>query len=218
MKHKSFTVLRVEFMPHLRHFVLLDRDGTLIVHRPYLCDPQEVELLPEAVTGLKFMRRLGLGLILMTNQSGIGRGYFTVEQMHSVHDRLRQLLAVEGLELDDIYYCQHAPSEGCGCRKPAIGMVTQAAAKWGFDPREAFVIGDADGDMKMAIAVGAVPIRVISAEHVARSPREGVVALTEVKNLVQAAGVIERYLSSRSRTTHSDKTTDCEIQGEHGRN
>lgn len=125
-----------------RRFVLLDRDGTLIVDRHYLADPQGVELLPGVGAGLRQMRELGLGLVVITNQSGVGRGYFTLEQVEQVHQRLGQLLAVEQVQLDGIYSCPHTPADGCSCRKPATGLVEKAASELDFEPQSCFVVGD----------------------------------------------------------------------------
>ena len=97
-----------------KRFVILDRDGTVIVERHYLSDPAQVELLPNAVEGLRHMRELGFGLVLVTNQSGIGRGYFSEAQLTQIHDRLRAALKAEGLTLDGIYYCP------CWCYRKSL--------------------------------------------------------------------------------------------------
>ncbi|MCU0961543.1 MAG: HAD family hydrolase [Pirellulaceae bacterium] len=175
-------------------FVLLDRDGTLIVKRPYLCDPRAVELLPRAAEGLRAMRRLGWGLIVATNQSGIGRGFFTWEQAAAVHARLRELLNAEGLFLDDIFLCPHTPEEQCRCRKPAPGMVYDAAAAWGFDPRASIVIGDAACDVRLGRAVGAFTIRTVQTASAVAHGLEDAVADETVRDLVEAAAVVERHM------------------------
>lgn len=181
-------------------FVLLDRDGTLIVRRPYLCDPHAVELLPRTVEGLHSLRRLGLGLILITNQSGIGRGYFTLEQVVAVHDHLRHLLGAAGVVLDDIFLCPHAPEDGCRCRKPSPGMVHDAAAVWGFDPRESFVIGDAACDMELGKVVGATTIRTVQDHNVLPLDPELISPDETVRDLVEAAAVVERRLQCVQRS------------------
>ena len=94
-----------------RRFVLLDRDGTIIADRHYLSDPAGVALLPGAAAGLRQLRQLGLGLAVITNQSGVGRGYFTAEQVDQVHRRMARLLEDEKVFLDGIYFCPHAPAE-----------------------------------------------------------------------------------------------------------
>ena len=101
-----------------KRYVLLDRDGTIIVDKHYLADPAEVELLPGAAKGLRQIQRLGYGLILITNQSGVGRGKFTTETVDAVHEELVRQLKCEGINLDGIYYCPHVPEDDCNCRKP----------------------------------------------------------------------------------------------------
>ncbi len=135
--------------------ILLDRDGTLIAERNYLADPDQVELLPNAVAGLLRMQRWGCPLILITNQSGLGRGYFTQSQLDAVHARMRQMLETAGVKLAQIYVCPHAPDETCTCRKPLTGLVEQAVADWRFDPRAAVMIGDKACDVDLGLNVGA---------------------------------------------------------------
>lgn len=135
--------------------VLLDRDGTIIVEKEYLSDPAGVELLPGAAAGLRALRALGCLLAVVTNQSGVGRGYYTLDTMHAVNRRMAELLAREGIVLDGIYFCPHAPGSGCACRKPLPGMGLQAARELGFEPRDAVIIGDKLVDLGLAGAMGA---------------------------------------------------------------
>lgn len=143
-----------------RRFVMLDRDGTIIAERHYLSHPDQVELLPGSASGLRTMRDLGCGLLVLTNQSGIGRGYFDVGMLVRVHDRMKELLAAEGVELDGIYYCPHTPEQGCDCRKPATGLALLAAAEHGFDPAMGFVVGDKRCDVDLGRNIGARSILV----------------------------------------------------------
>ena len=151
-----------------RRFVVLDRDGTINFERDYLSSPDQVELLPHACEGLRAMRALGLGLVVVTNQSAVGRGYFDLARLEEIHARLRELLAREGVELDGIFVCPHTPSDGCECRKPLPGLLQRAAAELGFSPRECFVIGDKPCDIDLGKAVGATTVLVrtgYGAEH-----------------------------------------------------
>jgi D-glycero-D-manno-heptose 1,7-bisphosphate phosphatase len=141
-------------------FVVLDRDGTIIRERNYLADPDGVELLPGAGAALLRLRMLGFGLIVVTNQSGVARGYFDQDRLNEIHDRMRALLAVEGAELDDIDYCPHRPEDACGCRKPATGMIERASRRLGFDPARCIVIGDSVCDIELGRAIGATTILV----------------------------------------------------------
>ena len=144
----------------MKRFVLLDRDGTINFERHYLSDPEQVELLPNASEGLAELRRLGLGLIVVTNQSGVGRGMFDEARLNVVHDRLRGLLAASGAEIDGIVCCPHHPDEGCGCRKPLPGLIGLAARQYGFEPAASFVIGDKPCDIDLGRAVGATTLLV----------------------------------------------------------
>jgi D-glycero-D-manno-heptose 1,7-bisphosphate phosphatase len=139
---------------------LLDRDGTLILERHYLSDPEGVELLPGAAEGLRRLRSLGFALVVVTNQSGLARGLFDAERLAQIHARLTFLLKQEGVILDGIYVCPHLPTDGCWCRKPRPGLVERAAARHGFDPAASIVIGDKACDVELGRAVGARSILV----------------------------------------------------------
>jgi D-glycero-D-manno-heptose 1,7-bisphosphate phosphatase len=140
--------------------VFVDRDGTICFDRHYLSDPNGLELIPTVAEGIKRLNDAKLPVIVVTNQSGVRRGYFTEETLKTVHDRMRQILASHGAKIDDIFYCPHRPDEGCKCRKPAPGMLTQAKDKHGLDLTRSFVIGDRMMDVGMAHAVGAKGILV----------------------------------------------------------
>ena len=138
-----------------RRFVLLDRDGTIIPERHYLADPSLVELLPGVAEALRRLQRMGLGLAVLTNQSGIGRGLFDNARLDQIHGRLRTLLAAEDVLLDGIYYCPHLPEDHCSCRKPETGLVEHAARELGFDPTASFMVGDKPCDIDLGRRVGA---------------------------------------------------------------
>ena len=140
--------------------MVLDRDGTIIFERHYLSDPSEVQLLPGSAAGLRSMRELGLGTIVITNQSAIGRGMINEAQLDLIHKRFCELLEQEGVFLDGIYFCPHLPEEGCDCRKPAPALLRSAAQELNFDPGESFVIGDKVCDIELGRRVGATTILV----------------------------------------------------------
>ncbi len=143
-----------------RRFVLLDRDGTINVEIDYLSDPAQLRLYPGVAQALRRLGELGFGLVVVTNQSGVGRGYFDLAAVDRVHARLGELLAEEGVRLDGIYVCPHPPDGDCRCRKPRPGMIEQAVAEFGFDASQCFVIGDKAADVQLAEAVGATGILV----------------------------------------------------------
>jgi D-glycero-D-manno-heptose 1,7-bisphosphate phosphatase len=138
-----------------RRFAVLDRDGTIIVERGYLSDPEQVELIPGAANGLRQLSKMGLGLVVITNQSGISRGLFDQERLDLIHRLLHELLDAEGVYLDGIYFCPHLPEANCPCRKPEPGLLELAAKELDFDPQASFVIGDKACDIGLGRRVGA---------------------------------------------------------------
>ncbi|GAA1587814.1 HAD-IIIA family hydrolase [Kribbella sancticallisti] len=150
--------------------VLFDRDGTLVRDVPYNGDPDRVELFPQARQAVERLRTAGLQLGVVTNQSGIGRGLLTAEQVAGVNRRIDELLG----PFNTWQVCPHAPDEGCACRKPAAGLVLAAAAELGVPPGQVLVIGDIGADVEAAQAAGArsvlVPNRRTRTEEVLAAP------------------------------------------------
>lgn len=178
-------------------YVLLDRDGTINVERHYLSDPDEVELLPSAAAGMRRMRELGLGLVIVTNQSGVGRGYFDEGRLAEIHARLLELLAAESVVVDAIYSCCDHPDHAGPQRKPNTGMIEDAVHDFGFDPSAAFVVGDKACDVQLGRNVDATTVLV----------RTGYGRQTEaagecrpdhvVDDLLEMADVVENELANR---------------------
>jgi D-glycero-D-manno-heptose 1,7-bisphosphate phosphatase len=152
-----------------RRLALIDRDGTIIVDKVYLSDPDGIEFAPGAVEGLRLLRDAGFALALITNQSGIARGLFDVATLERIHDRLKSMLAAEGLQFKAIYFCPHGPDDGCDCRKPKPGMLRKAMRELGFKPDEVVVVGDSDADMGAAEAAGVAGVRAPAAGGTASS-------------------------------------------------
>lgn len=134
--------------------VLLDRDGTVILDKHYLSDPAGVELLPGSVEGLRELASAGMRLFIVTNQSGIGRGYFSEQDYHACHAAMEALLRAEGVTLDGSVFCPHAPEEQCACRKPSAGMWRSLAARHGLDPARTAMIGDKADDIAFGRRAG----------------------------------------------------------------
>ncbi len=126
----------------MKRAVFLDRDGTLNVERKYLCDPDKLELFPQAGRALKRLQDAGFLLVVVTNQSGIGRGYYTEADMHRVNSRMRALLAEDGVKIAGIYYSPEAPGEPSQTRKPLPGMLLAARDEFGIDLPASYMIGD----------------------------------------------------------------------------
>ena len=142
--------------------VFLDRDGTLIVNRHYGSDPDGIELFDGVVEGLLELRAAGYKLVLVSNQSGVARGYFDEAAVARMHDRLQRMLDRHGAALDGIEYCPHHP-EGdtppydveCACRKPAPGLLRRAARKHGVDLSASWMVGDIEADVEAGRRAGA---------------------------------------------------------------
>jgi D-glycero-D-manno-heptose 1,7-bisphosphate phosphatase len=134
--------------------VLLDRDGTLIKDKHYLADPAGVELLSGAAEGLRVLCRAKLSLFVVTNQSGIGRGYFSEAEYHACHAALERLLRREGVTLAGSAFCPHAPEEGCACRKPGLAMWETLAGSFGLAPSRAAMVGDKEEDLLFGLNAG----------------------------------------------------------------
>jgi histidinol-phosphate phosphatase family protein len=181
-----------------RRVALLDRDGTVIAERRYLATPDGVELLPGAAEGLRRLAGLGVGLVVVTNQSGLSRGYFDRPTLDAINQRMRELLAAAGVTLDALYVCPHTEDDGCDCRKPRPGLVRRAAAELDFDPAEAFVLGDKACDVDLGRAVGATTF-LLRTGYGGRMPAEVQArAHYVVDDLAQAAEVIAAIVRRQS--------------------
>jgi HAD superfamily hydrolase (TIGR01662 family) len=150
--------------------VLLDRDGTLVVDVPYNGDPARVVPMPGAREAVARLRAAGIGLGVVSNQSGIGRGLLDPEQVDAVNARIEVLLG----PLGPWAICPHGPDERCGCRKPEPGLVHDAAERLGVAPARCAVIGDIGADVEAARAAGArailVPTSATRLEEIAAAP------------------------------------------------
>jgi len=134
--------------------LFLDRDGTLMYDNGYPNKPEQVKLLPGVCETLRIAHELGFKLIMVSNQSGIGRGLVTPEEAMQVQSRLEELLAQKGVALDAVYSCPHAPADRCGCRKPSPQMVLQAKTDLGVIPGDSMMIGDKISDIQAGKAAG----------------------------------------------------------------
>ncbi|HZA79288.1 MAG TPA: HAD-IIIA family hydrolase [Acidimicrobiales bacterium] len=139
--------------------VLCDRDGTLIADVPYNGDPARVGALPGVAGGLARLRAAGVKLAVVSNQSGVARGLLTTDQVEACNARVAELLG----RFDLMLWCPHGPGEGCDCRKPAPGMVVEAALRLGVPVPRCAVVGDIAADMEAARAAGAVGVLVPNA-------------------------------------------------------
>ena len=158
--------------PRRRPYAILDRDGTLIVERNYLTDPDGVELIEGVPEALRTLEALGVVPVVVTNQSAVGRGYMDLDRLAQIHGRMEALLEAEGVGVAGIYACPHHPDAACACRKPGTALVEQAARDLDFDlSSPGFVIGDAPVDLELGRALGATRILVRSGHGSATEAR-----------------------------------------------
>lgn len=149
--------------------VFLDRDGTVSEEADYLDNADMLRLLPRAAEAIRLINESGLLAVIVTNQSGIARGYFTEAVLNEIHNRMELLLKAEGAHVNGIYYCPHHPEVGlpeyvldCDCRKPRTGMIARAAEELKIDVRSSYVVGDKIIDIELAHKAGARGILVMT--------------------------------------------------------
>lgn len=131
--------------------VFFDRDGTLNHDTSYIKSPQDFVLFPDAVTSVKQCNDAGLRVMVVTNQSGLARGYFSQKDLDEIHQYMREQFRVGGAWIDDIFMCPHHPDENCWCRKPNPGMIEQAGARYPLDLNKSYVVGDKYIDVELAV-------------------------------------------------------------------
>ena len=160
--------------------VFLDRDGTIIEDVSYLSRPEQVELLPGAAEAIARINAALVPVVIVTNQSGIDRGYYSLADYERTEQRLTELLAERGARIDATYYCPHGPEENCSCRKPGSLLFERAAADLGFDLSKALLIGDRLRDIEPGVISGAngvlVPTATTPPDEVERARKSARVA------------------------------------------
>ncbi|MDH3270074.1 MAG: HAD family hydrolase [Gemmatimonadota bacterium] len=139
-----------------RPAVFLDRDGTIIAEKAYLADPDGVALIPGAAEAMKALRDAGYAIVVVTNQSGIARGLYSLDDYHAVAARLEEVLAGRGMIPDETHFCPHHPDQSgpCDCRKPETGMYTRAGANLRLDYASSYFVGDKITDVLPARSLG----------------------------------------------------------------
>lgn len=144
-----------------RHVLFLDRDGVINVDVGYLSDPAQLEFIPGAIEAMKEAQTRGYDIIVVTNQSGVARGYYTEEDVQALHAEMSRRLETEGVKILAYYYCPHHPegtvetyTKACDCRKPNPGMLTKAIEEWNVDVDSSFLVGDKPSDVQAAEAIG----------------------------------------------------------------
>lgn len=170
--------------------IVLDRDGTIVVDRHYLSSPEDLQFEPGAEVGLRRMVKMGYRLIVITNQSGVARGFFSPARLEEIHVRLRAMLDSIGAPLEAIYACPHSPEAGCECRKPRLGLMQRAAQELGFEMSRSIVIGDKDSDVEFGHRAGATTILIreprLRSESTTLRPDYAVANLTEAADIISS--------------------------------
>ena len=156
-----------------RPAVFLDRDGTINEDRGYIGDPDDVVLIKGAAEAIRRLNGLGIPVVVITNQSGIGRGYYTEAGLQAVNKRLEELLGEKGAHVEAIYFCPHRPDENCECRKPGTKLLEKAAEEHCIDLRRSVMVGDKVSDLELARRVGMRRVLVLTGY--------GEIALEEVR-------------------------------------
>jgi len=176
--------------------IFLDRDGTLIEERGYLGDLSQISVFPYSAPALLDLRAAGYALVVVTNQAGVARGFFDEAFVRTAHEALDRMLRAQGVVIDGYYYCPHHPAgvvEGyrrdCRCRKPAPGMIEDAARDLGLDVARSWVIGDKWLDVELAVRAGARGVLVRTGYGAASesAPPPGVEPAAVVDDLGEAA-------------------------------
>lgn len=144
-----------------RNVLFLDRDGVINVDVGYLSDPAQLEFIPGSIEAMKEAQTRGYDIIVVTNQSGVARGYYTEEDVQALHAEMSRRLDAEGVHILAYYYCPHHPEgtveaykKACDCRKPNPGMLTKAIEEWHVDIDGSFLVGDKPSDVEAAESIG----------------------------------------------------------------
>ncbi len=174
--------------------VFLDRDGTINEEVGYLRDPALLRLIPGAAEGIRALNQAGFKVVVITNQSGLARGYFSLATLEEIHRELERQLASHGARIDAIYFCPHHPEEGCLCRKPRSGLIERAVRELDLDLSQAYVVGDRHLDLLLARNIGAKGVLVLTGygreELSLCLPKMGLFPDILAKDLKEAAGLI----------------------------
>jgi D-glycero-D-manno-heptose 1,7-bisphosphate phosphatase len=205
----------------IRRAVFLDRDGVICREEGYLSDPVQMRLLPGAADAICLFNQNSLAAVVVTNQSGVARGFFSEETVVAVNRAMKERLGEQGARLDAVYYCPHHPEgavekyrKACDCRKPATGLLQQAAHEFALDLKRSYLVGDKLSDMDCAGRAGATGILVLTGYGAAECRRidrtAGVNPAFIAADLLEAA----RWILTDIRF-HNHEDIDC--QAERGR-
>lgn len=140
----------------MRPAIFLDRDGTINVEVNYLYRPEDLQVIPGVPDAIRRLNHAGLFVVVMTNQAGIARGFYSIEEMHALHEHLNVVLKQHDAQVDAWLFCPHHPdfTGPCACRKPAPGMLLEAALRYDLDLGQSWLVGDSVGDLGAGATAG----------------------------------------------------------------
>lgn len=176
--------------------VFLDRDGTINKDVGYLNNPNELVFIRGAKTGVRILKKKGFLVFVVTNQSGVARGYITLDALSRINGKLYNEFRKEGISIDGIYYCPHHPEDNCDCRKPRPKMVKDIAREYKIDLKNSFFIGDKPSDIKTGKNAGCKTVLTSKDTAVLREDSEWTAPDFIAKDLLSAARWVIWYSSS----------------------
>ncbi len=189
--------------------VFLDRDGTLNHDTGYVTSPEQLVLFPGVPEAIARLNHLGAMVLLVTNQSAIGRGMMTIEGLESIHERLAELISPYGARIDGIFFCPHHPQDGCGCRKPKAGLIDQAVSRFALDVSQCYLVGDKRSDLEAAQRASVPGVLVMTSSYgadVVKAGDEGQVSIAYVADsFVHAVDWIEQQIISRGNRIRKNR-------------
>ncbi|MEO8400539.1 MAG: D-glycero-beta-D-manno-heptose 1,7-bisphosphate 7-phosphatase [Gammaproteobacteria bacterium] len=168
----------------MKKIIILDRDGVINYDAlGYIRSPDDWVAIPGSLEAIADLNRAGYHVVVATNQSGVGRGYYDIAMLDTIHEKLMHELAEVGGHIDEIFFCPHHPSENCDCRKPKPGLLTRIQKKYEANMTEVYFIGDKLSDVQAARAVGCKPLLVLAE----MSDNPELAGIPYFPNLAQAA-------------------------------
>jgi D-glycero-D-manno-heptose 1,7-bisphosphate phosphatase len=183
-------------------YIILDRDGVINYDsNHYIKSPAEWLAIPGSLEAIAQLNRHGYRVLIATNQSGVARGYYDIDTLDEIHEKLTHELAAVGGYIEEIFFCPHHPDENCACRKPKPGMLHAIAEKYALDLQATYFIGDTHSDIQAAEAAGCLPILILSDKGMLVKDR-----YPEMKNIpsfTSLAKAVESILSIRKEEKHA---------------
>lgn len=174
----------------MKKAIFLDRDGTINVEVEYLHEAEQLVFIEGVPQALARLKKMGYKLIVVSNQSGIGRGYYDESAVEELHKNMNALLVEQEAEIDAFYYCPHLESDNCSCRKPKTGLIEQAVADWDIILEQSYMLGDKESDVLTAIKAGCGYGLVLSGHLVSEEVQERYKGhiYTDLMDFVQCLG------------------------------